>query len=242
MPRAAIRPSSRTTISSASAIVESAVRDDQRRPAAHRLAQADADPRLRRRVDGRGRVVEDEDPRIDGERARDRDALALAARERDAALADHRVVALRQPLDELVRLRERAPPARPPRRVSVGRGRRAMFSRTRRGEEERILRDDADLAAERGERHVADVDAVERHASARDVVEARHERGERRLARAGVADQRDRRAGRDVEIEVLEHGPPGGVLEETSSKRIAPAPAGSATASGRVARPPPARR
>ena len=69
-----------------------------------------ADPRLGRRVDGGGRVVEDEDPRVDRERARDREPLALAARERDPALADHRVVAVRQPLDELVRLREPGDP------------------------------------------------------------------------------------------------------------------------------------
>src|SRR5207247_3624729 len=35
----------------------------------------------------------------------DRDALSLAAGERDSALPDHRVVALGEPLDELVRLR-----------------------------------------------------------------------------------------------------------------------------------------
>ena len=52
--------------------------------------------RLGRRVDRGGRVVEDQDPRVDDERARDRDPLALAARERDPALADHRVVAVRQ--------------------------------------------------------------------------------------------------------------------------------------------------
>ena len=61
--------------------------------------------RLGRRVDRCGRVVEDQDARVDRERARDRDALPLAAGERDPALADHGVVALRQPLDELVRLR-----------------------------------------------------------------------------------------------------------------------------------------
>src|SRR5919201_88700 len=83
-----------------------AVGDDQGRPAAHRLAQPEPDPRLGRRVDRRGGVVEDEDPRVDGERARDRQPLALPARERDPALADHRVVGLRQPLHELVRLRE----------------------------------------------------------------------------------------------------------------------------------------
>ena len=42
-----------------------------------------------------------------------------------------------------------------------------MFSRTRRREQERILRDDADRVAERVERHVADVDAVQRDATRR---------------------------------------------------------------------------
>ena len=81
------------------------VRDDERRAVPRRRAQADPDLRLGGRVDRGRRVVEDEDPRVDRERSRDRDALALAARERDPALADHRVVALRQLLDELVRLR-----------------------------------------------------------------------------------------------------------------------------------------
>ena len=106
VPRAATRPWSRTTISSASAIVERRCAMITVVRSAHRLAQAEPDLRLGRRVDRRGRVVEDQDPRVDDERARDRDALALPARERDPALADHRVVALRQPLDELVRLRE----------------------------------------------------------------------------------------------------------------------------------------
>ena len=43
----------------------------------------------------RRRVVEDQHARIDDQRARDREPLALAARERDPALADHRVVAVR---------------------------------------------------------------------------------------------------------------------------------------------------
>ena len=72
------------------------VGDDQRRPAAHHLAQREPDPRLGRRVDRGGRVVEDEDARIDEERAGDREPLALAAGERDPALADHRLVAVRE--------------------------------------------------------------------------------------------------------------------------------------------------
>src|SRR5205814_299777 len=46
-----------------------AVRDDQGRPLARRLAQAGTDPGLRRRVDRGGRVVEYEDARVDDERA-----------------------------------------------------------------------------------------------------------------------------------------------------------------------------
>ena len=44
-------------------------------------------------VERRGRLVEDQDRRVLEDHARDRDALALAARELDAALADVRVVA-----------------------------------------------------------------------------------------------------------------------------------------------------
>ena len=99
-----------------------------------------------RRVDGGGRVVEDEDPRVDGERARDRQPLALAARERDPALADHGVVAVGQLLHELVRLRE----PRDPLDLGVVEIRRAEGDVLPhgRGEQERILRDDPDGVAE----------------------------------------------------------------------------------------------
>ena len=56
-------------------------------------------------VDRAGRVVEDEDRRVEEQRPRDRHALALAARERVAALTDDRVVAVGEPHDELVGVR-----------------------------------------------------------------------------------------------------------------------------------------
>src|SRR5215207_1358747 len=118
------------------------VRDDDRRPALHRLAEPGADPRLGRGVDARGRVVEDQDSRLEDQRARDRDPLSLTAGERDPALPDHRVVALRQFGDELVRLRE----PRGAFDLLVGRawpGERDVLAHGR-GEEERVLQDDAD--------------------------------------------------------------------------------------------------
>src|SRR5581483_2856853 len=125
------------------------VRDDDRRAAAHRLAQPFPDARLGARVDRRGRVVEDQDARVDDERARDRDALPLPARERDPALADHRVVAVGKRGHELVRLRE--PGGLLDLLVRrVGAAEREVLADGRR-EQERILRDHADLAAQRRE-------------------------------------------------------------------------------------------
>ena len=56
------------------------------------------------------RLVEQEQLRVARQCAAHCDALALAAGERDAALADHRVVASRQLVDELVRLRKGCDP------------------------------------------------------------------------------------------------------------------------------------
>src|SRR5205823_13539670 len=77
----------------------------------------------------------------------------------------------------------------------------------RRGEEKRVLRDDADLTPERSTLHVAHVDAVDEHAPRGRVVEARHERRERRLSRSRATDQRDRAAGGDHEVDAFEDGP-----------------------------------
>ena len=58
------------------------------------------------RIDGRGRIVEDEDRRIREDRTRDRDPLALSARQGEPPLAEHRLVPVRQRRDELPRTGE----------------------------------------------------------------------------------------------------------------------------------------
>ena len=84
-------PSSSTTISSASAIVERRwAMTNVVRPAID-LAQRGLDRLLGRGVDRRGRVVEDEDPRVGEQRARDRDPLALAAARASARARRSRV-------------------------------------------------------------------------------------------------------------------------------------------------------
>ena len=60
------------------------VADDQRRAAGEQRAKARDHGRLALRVQAGGRLVENQDPRVAHERAREPDALALAAREADA--------------------------------------------------------------------------------------------------------------------------------------------------------------
>ena len=86
------------------------VRDDERRVAARDAVELGLYRLLRLRIERRSRFVEDEDARVLEYRARDRDALLLAARELEPALADARFVAVRQARDEVVDVRRLAPP------------------------------------------------------------------------------------------------------------------------------------
>src|SRR5499427_10588092 len=79
------------------------VRDDENRPPLGDLFHVLLNDALALIVEGTRRLVEDQNAWVGNERAGDRDALALAAREGRAALADDRVVALAQLEDEFVR-------------------------------------------------------------------------------------------------------------------------------------------
>ena len=172
-----------------------AVGDHERRAPRHRLASASLISLLGRGVDRGGRVVEDQDARVGQQRARDRQALALAAGERQPALADARVVALGQALDELVRP---ARAARPLDLLGASRRRARRRCSRRPWRENRNGSSPTTAIARRSEAqvdvaHVGAVDAAP--APALDVVQARDQRDEARLARAGGADQRDRAPG-----------------------------------------------
>ncbi len=62
--------------------------DGDHRLAGHQPVEALLDRRLDLRIERRGRLVEDQDRRVLEQHAGDGDALALAAGELDAALAD----------------------------------------------------------------------------------------------------------------------------------------------------------
>ena len=175
-----------------------AVRDDQRGAAAHHLAQRGVDLRLQPGVDGRGGVVQDQQPRVGDQRPGQRHPLPLAAGQGQALLADHGVVALRQPGDELVRL------GRPGRRqdLLVGGVGPAVGDVGPHGvgEQEAVLHDQPDRGAQGVPGQVGDVVPADPDHAGLGVVEARQQLRQGGLAGAGRADHGDglarlRRAG-----------------------------------------------
>ena len=130
VPRSTIRPPSRTTIWSASRTVESRwAMTIVVRPSARPVERL-LDGALGLHVERAGGLVEDEHGRVAQDRARDRDALLLAAGEAVAALADDGVVAVGQRGDRGRGSGRRAPPPRSRRRWR--RAARSAGSRARR--------------------------------------------------------------------------------------------------------------
>ncbi len=196
------------------------VRDEDRRTALHQAAQAVHQLRLALGVEARRGLVEHEDRRIAQQRARDADALALAAGEAGALRPELGVIALRQLADELVRRRR----ARGPLDLLVARldpvGDVLAHAA---GEQDGVLEHDRHLLAHPGQRAVAHVAAVDRRRALRRVVEARDERAERRLAGARGAHDRHARAGRHVQRDIAQRGPLVSVAERHAVERDVPA-------------------
>ena len=176
--------------------------DDQDRAALGDLFHVLLDDALALVVERARRLVEDQDARIGDERAGNGDALALAARQGRAALADDRVVAFAELEDEIVRARQ----AR--RRDDAfhrhGRiGERDVLAH-RAVEQHILLQDDADLAAQPGRVGHREVHSVHQHTPALRNVKTLHQFCERALARPGGPDDADGLAGRHLEGDVVQ--------------------------------------
>ena len=114
-------------------------------PSAHQAPERFADRLLGFAVERRRRLVEQQDRRILQKGARDCDALALAARKLDAAVADHGSEPFRQSLDEIAARRNgRA------QHLIVGRGRPAVTDvfHDRSMEQRDVLRHDRNRLAQ----------------------------------------------------------------------------------------------
>ena len=177
------------------------VRDRQRRPAVGERVQGAGQPLLGRRVDGAGRLVEHQQVGVGDVGAGERDQLPLPRRQRLAALADRR--ARRRPAARRASRRARARRTRPRSRASVMPGPAVPDVVGDGGvEQEAVLRHHHHPRAQRGEgdlvqRHPAGGVRAEQHPPVDRVHQPGEQLGERRLARAGLADDRDPAARRD---------------------------------------------
>ena len=162
-----------------------------------------ATARFRFRVQGRGRLVQDEHGRTPHQGAGQRDPLALPARQPGAAFARRCLIALGQPGNELV------DPGRARGRLDFGvaglRAAQPDVVRQGRVEEEAVLEHRAHLKGQRGQGHARHVVVVEAHGPATGVVEAQEQREQRALPGAALAHDGHRLPRGQGEIHVSQH-------------------------------------
>ena len=189
-----------------------AVADDDHRAAGRNATEVADEDGLALGVERARGLVEDQDARRGQQRARDRQPLALAARQVAGVFLQQGVVALWQALDELVGagglggghdLLE----------AGIGARHRDVLAHAA-AEHEVVLQHHADAAAQVGEVDFADVDAVEAHHALLHRIEALDQAREGGLARAAAPDHADHGAGRDVQVDAVERGRAGARVAE----------------------------
>ncbi len=150
-------------------------------------------------------LIEDDQERLAVDGARERDALALPAREDRPFLADPGVVAVGQPQDHFVRA---GGPGRLQHRVGVG---REAHARNVLGhapvEQVDGLRDEADVTAEQLRVPLLELGAVEPHAALRRQPQADEGAHQGGLAGAARADDAERFAGCEAEVDIAHDRP-----------------------------------
>ena len=151
-----------------------AVRDNESRAAGQQPLHRILDQPLALVIQTAGRLVEDENGRILEQRAGDRNALTLTTGQLPPPLSDHRVIALREPLDELVRVRS---PRGGLDRL-LGRRRSSVRDVFTNGpaEERRLLGHQADRAPKLRQAQVPYVDPVEQNPALAHIPEPRQQR------------------------------------------------------------------
>ena len=158
------------------------VGDGDRRAALHQALEGGLDEPFRDGVERRGRLVEDQDPRVLEQDPGDREALLLPTGQLVAALADGRVISVGEFDDPFV---DRGGPGGDLELVVGGvRARVAEVVADRGVEEVRLLGHGPDHLPEGSELDPADIDVIDLDRAGVDVVQARDEVGGRRLAGA----------------------------------------------------------
>ena len=155
-------------------------------------------------IEVRRRLVEDDEGRVAQERARERDPLQLAGGKRAAAVADDGLVPVGQLARRMRRLR-RAPPRLA--HIAVRRAGRSEPDVVGHGaaEQGRPLRHPGDLRPPRGRVAGREIDGPHGRAAVRRLHQPEEQRGDRALAAPARADERHRLAGRELEVDRVEH-------------------------------------
>ena len=177
-----------------------AVRDQEDGAPGEQALDGRGDDLGARRVEIGGRLVQDHERGVAEECARERDPPDLAGRERPAAVADDRLVAVRQPAHEAVGAGLGG-------RLAHGRVRRAGVAQAdvvgdRPAEERRPLRDPGHLRPPGSRIALREVDPADGHAPGGRLRQEQEQRRDRALPRPARARQRDRLARLELEVEV----------------------------------------
>src|SRR5450432_2073136 len=168
------------------------------------------------RIDGAGGFVHDENLWIGDDRASQRDQLFLAGGKLIAAFADGGVVAVFHRLDEIIRIGE----FRGAGDFVVGCAEPAVTNilAHRAAEKMRLLQHHAEIRLQPLQRALAIIDTVDENLAAGRFVESTGEPDNGRLSAAGGADECDRLAGVNAQVEIAEHGLPGFISEADVAK------------------------
>mmetsp|Transcript_10713 Transcript_10713/g.25405 ORF Transcript_10713/g.25405 Transcript_10713/m.25405 type:complete len:494 (-) Transcript_10713:604-2085(-) len=180
-----------------------AVRDDNGGAAGHEPLECALDEPFALRVQGRGRLVEEEHLGVLEDGPGDCHALLLPARQLHPALADGGLVAGRELQDEGVGVRRLG--GTPDLRLGGARPAVGDVLVDGRGEQGGLLGDEPDLAPEPLEVELAKGDAVEADAPGQGVVVPLHERYDRGLPAARLTNQGHGLAGPRGEGDPIEH-------------------------------------
>src|SRR5271157_4356696 len=181
-----------------------AMRDDERGAPLHQVREAFLDHALRLGVEAGGGFVQDENARVGQDSARNRDPLALSAREFDAAFADDGVVLQFVFLGKLIHSGDGAG-AKDflLRRIGLGKSHILANGSV---EEKRILQNHPQLRALGLKPHSRKIDRINQHLARIRSVESRNQTDDGGLARAGRADQRRHSAGAGAKGNVVQNG------------------------------------
>ena len=156
-------------------------------------------------IQRRGGLVEDQDARVLEDRPGDGHPLLLATGELQAALAHRGLVTVRQAFDEAVDVRGACGGLDLfPRRLGAAVADVVVDAVV---EQHRVLRNDADGAAQRGLGQLAQVVAVDGDAPLADVIEAVQQARQGGFARTRMADHRHGAAGGNLEVHAVQDLP-----------------------------------